>query len=245
MDLLYQCAALRKAVHTATIAKLYFNVKVSAKLQNNNAYLMVCESSGTLDFFKDLPLVIEIDETSMIFQLCRPATNPGKNPLFSFDLHIPNLVGAAHGRGLPASFAVRAAGIRTMVYQVAVAIGLGWADAGDLHLRVESGGQQRLQRQAACDVVALKVPLAEAASVDYINLRWPMVVQSMHARAHRPSSVQVADHRAASAASHGRGLAPVSKASAVRVTGLPLSPALSRFRPRAPRQAEPEDAEDF
>ena len=89
MDLLYQCAALRKAVHTATIAKLYFNVKVSAKLQNNNAYLMVCESSGTLDFFEDLSLVIEIDETSMIFQLCRPATNPRNFPLFSFDSHIP------------------------------------------------------------------------------------------------------------------------------------------------------------
>ena len=89
MDLLYQCAALRKAVHTATIAKLYFNVKVSAKLQNNNAYLMVCESSGTLDFFKDLSLIIEIDEKSMIFQSCRPAANPRTYPLFSFDLHIP------------------------------------------------------------------------------------------------------------------------------------------------------------
>lgn len=89
MDLLYQCAALRKAVHTATIAKLYFNVKVSAKLQNNNAYLMVCESSGTLDFFKDLSLVIEIDEKSMIFQLCRPAKNPRTYPLFSYGFAHP------------------------------------------------------------------------------------------------------------------------------------------------------------
>ncbi len=233
-------------------------------------------------------------------------------------------------------FAVRAAGLRTMVHQVVVAIGLGWADAEYLHPWEEAGGQQRHQRQAACDVVALKVPLAEAASVEYLNRRWPTVVPLFRTRVHWPSSVPVptatftvpkaasaASHglafapvpkasavppvlphseasepgdlgwarffarrdarsdssrvrprpsrqaepedaddasrpssvrvpaatftvpRAASAASHGPALAPVPTASAVRVTGLPLSPALSRFRPRAPRQAEPEDAEDF
>ena len=88
-------------------------------------------------------------------------------------------------------FAVRSAGLRTMVHQVVVAIGLGWADTEYLRPWVEAGGQQRLQRQAARDVVALKIPLAEAASASYLDQRWPTVVQSLRVRAHRPSSVRV------------------------------------------------------
>ncbi len=150
-------------------------------------------------------------------------------------------------------FAVRSAGLRAMVHQVVVAIGLGWANAEFLHPWVEAGGQQRLQRQAACDVVALKIPLAEAASVSYLDLRWPTVVPSL--RAHRPSTVRVPAPtctvpKVSSAASQDRALAllsrpapkasvPVPKASAVLVTGLPLSQALFRWGHLASRPVHP------
>ncbi len=159
-------------------------------------------------------------------------------------------------------FAVRAAGLKTMIRQVVVAIGLGWADAEYLHPWVEAGGQQRLQRRAACDVVALKVPLFEAATAEYLHQRWPTVVQSLLARAHRPSSVRVPAPTF---------LVPKvsSSAAPLRIQPLPTSQALFRWGHLASRpihpvlpsskasgslaarskakasSSDPEDAEDF
>ena len=78
-------------------------------------------------------------------------------------------------------------------------------------------GRLRLERRAARDVVALRIPLAEAASVEYFNLRWDEVIQGLHAHAHRPSSVRVPAGYAA----------PTPKAAASGA--LPLSQALFRW----------------
>ena len=104
-------------------------------------------------------------------------------------------------------FAVRAAGLRTMIQQVVDVIRDGWAP---VHSSV-------LERRAARDVVALRIPLAEAASVEYFNLRWDEVIQGLHAHAHRPSSVRVPAGYAA----------PTPKVAASGA--LPLSQALLRW----------------
>ena len=106
-------------------------------------------------------------------------------------------------------FAVRAAGLRTMIQQVVDVIRDGWAP---VHSSV-------LERRAARDVVALRIPLAEAASVEYFNLRWDevFVIQWLHAHARRPSSVRVPAGYAA----------PTPKAAASGA--LPLSQALFRW----------------
>ena len=114
-------------------------------------------------------------------------------------------------------FAVRAAGLRTMIQQVVDAIRDGWADAEYLHPWVAVEGRLRLERRAAREVVALRIPLTEAASVEYFNLRWDEVIQRLHAHAHRPSSVRVPAGYAA----------PTPKAAASGA--LPLSQALLRW----------------
>ncbi len=160
-------------------------------------------------------------------------------------------------------FAVRAAELRTMIHQVVVAIRRGWADAEYLHPWVAVEGRMRLERRAARDVLALRVPLAEAASVEYFNLRWDEVIQGLHAHAHRPSSARVPADPKPRPFLHTRlrSLAARSKAPAIGVALVPQPPSMpppdallanraarsdsSRNRPRPSRQAEPEDAAGF
>ena len=160
-------------------------------------------------------------------------------------------------------FAVRAAELRTMIHQVVVAIRRGWADAEYLDPWVAVEGRMRLERRAARDVLALRVPLAEAASVEYFNQRWDEVIQGLYAHAHRPSSARVPADPKPRPFLHARlrSLAARSKAPAIGVALVPQPPSVpppdvllasraarsdsSRDRPRPSRQAEPEDAADF
>ena len=160
-------------------------------------------------------------------------------------------------------FAVRAAELRTMIHQVVVNIRRGWADAEYLHPWVAVEGRMRLERRAARDVLALRVPLAEAASVEYFNQRWDEVVQGLHAHAHRPSSARVPADPKPRPFLHARlrSLAARPKAPAIGVALVPQPPSMpppdallasraarsdsSRDRPRPSRQAEPGDAADF
>ena len=116
-------------------------------------------------------------------------------------------------------FAVRAAGLRTMIQQVVDAIRDGWALGWLGRPWVAVEGRLRLERRAAREVVALRIPLTEAASVEYFNLRWDevFVIQGLHAHARRPSSVRVPSGYAA----------PTPKAAASGA--LPLSHALFRW----------------
>ena len=99
-------------------------------------------------------------------------------------------LGTLHVRHIGRSlhfFAVRAAGVTSMVSQIHTAIGLGWSQAEYLHPWFMGGLQRQFQRRAVRDVIALRVSLSEASTVAYLNEHWPEVVQPLRARGNRPS----------------------------------------------------------
>ena len=142
-------------------------------------------------------------------------------------------------------FAVRAAGLRTMIQQVMVAIRRGWAEAEHVHRWVAVEGRLRLERRAAREVVALRIPLAEAASVEYFNQRWDEVKGYWYDRLR---SVAARFKAPAIGVDHFQALVP-------QPPSLPppddlwascaARPDSSRDRPRSSQQAEPEEPEGF
>ncbi len=85
-------------------------------------------------------------------------------------------LGTLHVRHIGRSlhfFAVRAAGVTSMVSQIHTVIGLGWSRAEYLPFM---GG---LQRRAVREVIALRVSLSEASAVAYLNEHWPGVLEPL------------------------------------------------------------------
>ncbi len=88
-------------------------------------------------------------------------------------LHVRHIGRALH------FFAVRAAGVTSMVSQIHTAIGLGWSQAEYLHPWFMGGLQRQFQRRAVRDVISLRVSLSDASTVTYLNEHWPEVVQPL------------------------------------------------------------------